>query len=59
MRAIYIEELQKNEESFTLSKEEGHHLINVLRVKEGERVLALNGRGLVGQGHLQIGKKLC
>lgn len=43
MRAIFIEILSKE---VILEEETAHHLINVLRVKKGQKVLGLNGKGV-------------
>jgi 16S rRNA (uracil1498-N3)-methyltransferase len=37
-----------------LSKEESHHLCNVLRMRVGEDVVVLDGRGTVGRGKLSV-----
>jgi 16S rRNA (uracil1498-N3)-methyltransferase len=43
---------------YTVSPEEHHHLRNVLRVKLGQRVFALNGRGTHFEGEIaQLDKK--
>lgn len=49
MRAIYSTEIYEADFSYPLSKEKSHHLINVLRVKAGDNILALNGKGLASE----------
>lgn len=43
MRAIYLENI--NEEEFELKDDKCHHLLNVIRLKEGEELLLLDGKG--------------
>lgn len=46
MRASYLEDLQI-QQSYKLSGDEAHHLLNVVRVEMGEEILLLNGVGLM------------
>jgi 16S rRNA (uracil1498-N3)-methyltransferase len=45
MHRFYVEPGQNGNEMIELSEREAHHGLNVLRLKEGERVVALNGEG--------------
>lgn len=45
MHRFYVEPRQSENELIALSDREAHHALNVLRLKEGERVVALNGEG--------------
>lgn len=47
MRAVYDEELFVQKKDYVLTKEKSHHLINVVRVKAGEQIIALNGKGQI------------
>ena len=45
MHRFYVEPGQSGNELIQLNEREAHHALNVLRLKEGERVVALNGEG--------------
>jgi 16S rRNA (uracil1498-N3)-methyltransferase len=45
MHRFYVEPAESRKELTELSEREAHHALNVLRLKEGERVVALNGEG--------------
>ncbi len=45
MHRFYVDPRQSSEKSIELSEREFHHATHVLRVKEGERVVALDGQG--------------
>ena len=45
MHRFYVEPGQSGNEMIELSEREAHHALNVLRLKEEERVVALNGEG--------------
>jgi 16S rRNA (uracil1498-N3)-methyltransferase len=45
MHRFYVDPEQSSEGRIELSEREFHHATHVLRVKEGERVVALDGRG--------------
>lgn len=45
MPRFYIPPENWTPESLTLSREESHHALNVLRLAEGDRVVAFDGRG--------------
>ncbi len=45
MHRFFVEPAQSGGELIELSEREAHHALNVLRLKEGERVVALNGEG--------------
>jgi len=45
MHRFYVEPNQSGNELIELTEREAHHALNVLRLKEGERVVALNGAG--------------
>lgn len=48
----FDEEIQENLVSWTLGREESHHLVKVLRAKEGDKISILNGKGLRLRGEL-------
>ena len=52
LRAIYLNKYHIQGEEIFLEGDEAHHLINVLRIKNGEKVLGLDGEG--GKYFLQI-----
>ena len=43
MRAIYLEDIPN--EYFLLENEKAHHLLHVVRIKESDKILILNGKG--------------
>jgi 16S rRNA (uracil1498-N3)-methyltransferase len=45
MHRFYVEPQQSGKDTIELSEREAHHAANVLRLKEGERVVALDGQG--------------
>ncbi|MBT7611554.1 MAG: 16S rRNA (uracil(1498)-N(3))-methyltransferase [Bacteriovoracaceae bacterium] len=45
MRAVYKKHIKFSEKTATLASEEVHHLVNVVRIKIGDQLLILNGRG--------------
>jgi 16S rRNA (uracil1498-N3)-methyltransferase len=45
MHRFYVEPGESGKELIELNEREAHHALNVLRLKEGERVVALNGEG--------------
>lgn len=54
MRAVYTKELDLNINEFELNSEKAHHLLNVLRIKNNEKVLLLNGNGLCATSNVNI-----
>jgi 16S rRNA (uracil1498-N3)-methyltransferase len=58
MRAVYYPSLQEEVQSYILREGPFHHLKNVIRIREGEEILLLNGRGLKAFGEVvEINKK--
>lgn len=59
MRAVYLEQLELAEaKEIKLTGETHHHLVRVVRLKEDDEVLILNGRGLRAKACVQeIAKK--
>ncbi len=59
MRALYLRNNQFEEYSeILLENDDFHHLVNVLRAKEGQEILLLNGRGIKAQSIIaEIQKK--
>jgi 16S rRNA (uracil1498-N3)-methyltransferase len=58
LRAVYIERDFQKSETVVLGKEKAHHLLNVVRVKETEVVLLLNGKGTTATASLvKLSKK--
>ena len=55
MRALYLKELKDNRASntITISGDQAHHLNKVVRVKVGEKVLLLDGEGLVVEADIE------
>lgn len=49
---FYDKLLQKESDFHTLSEEENHHLVNVLRIKKGQEIFITNGYGLIARGIL-------
>ncbi|MDX1446180.1 RsmE family RNA methyltransferase [Lishizhenia sp.] len=47
MRQFYLPELTKENKTFTLPVEESKHISRVLRMKNGDEIQLLNGKGLV------------
>ncbi|MGE4519121.1 MAG: 16S rRNA (uracil(1498)-N(3))-methyltransferase [Desulfobacteraceae bacterium] len=45
MRRFYNEKIEENTKLFSLSGKEAHHLKNVLRLVQGEKVVFTNGKG--------------
>jgi 16S rRNA (uracil1498-N3)-methyltransferase len=45
MRAVFIQNIVE-ENSFRISGDAFHHLVNVIRIQAGEEILVLNGKGL-------------
>ncbi len=45
MRVFFDENINSTLESFTLSEDESKHIIRVLRMKEGEQLILVNGKG--------------
>lgn len=57
MRAHWIENLEV-QDSYVLKGDDLHHLLNVVRIEEGESLLLLNGKGLIVETRVAgIGKK--
>lgn len=57
LRAHWIETLEI-QDNYVLKGEELHHLLNVVRIEEGEALLLLNGKGLMVETRVAgIGKK--
>ena len=48
---IYIENLNNDNKSFEISDNKLHHLKQVLRVKDGNKVNISDGKGLISYGH--------
>jgi 16S rRNA (uracil1498-N3)-methyltransferase len=52
VRAIYLEDFNLSEsavdQTLTLEGENTHHLLNVVRIKQNETVLVMNGKGGIG-----------
>ncbi len=53
MRAVYIDQDLNPDRELILNKEKTHHLFNVLRMKESEKVLVLNGRGVIANAQIE------
>jgi 16S rRNA (uracil1498-N3)-methyltransferase len=49
---IFHPETIKAQSSIQLQGKEAHHLFHVLRGRDGERVIVLNGQGYYGEGHI-------
>lgn len=47
MQLFFIENLDFNDTTLILSKEESKHIVRVLRMKEGDSLLLTNGKGLM------------
>lgn len=47
MRAIYLESIDASKSEILIDGNIAHHLINVIRIKNGEEILGLNGKGLM------------
>ncbi len=47
MRAIYLENININDEKIIISSTSFHHLVNSVRIKVNENVLVLDGKGLL------------
>lgn len=45
MRLFYDAHIKPTDENFTLSEEESKHIVRVLRMKEGDQIGLLNGKG--------------
>ena len=45
MPRFYVSPDRWTPENLTLSKDESHHALNVLRLSEGDKVVAFDGRG--------------
>ncbi|MBL1280339.1 MAG: 16S rRNA (uracil(1498)-N(3))-methyltransferase [Fluviicola sp.] len=45
MRLFYDANIKKSDSTFTLTEEESKHVVRVLRMKEGDRIALLNGKG--------------
>jgi len=57
MRAVYLDH-NFEQNRIELSGEEAHHLLKVVRVKNGEEILGLNGKGTIAKLVVtEIGKK--
>lgn len=54
MQLFYAPSLLPSEEFFTLDKDESHHVVKVLRMVEGETLLATNGRGVMVRGRIAL-----
>jgi len=54
---IFVDSNLQVEKTVILSEETSHYLKNVLRLKEGEQVIAFNGRGGEFNGQLKIANK--
>lgn len=50
MQLFYAPELRPEAEFFSLPREESHHAVKVLRMKEGSDIFATNGLGLMVRG---------
>ena len=46
---FFCEELKQGDSQAILSQEESHHLAKVLRLKEGDEITVINGRGLTAR----------
>ncbi len=47
MRAIYLDNVNTNDEKISISGTSFHHLVNSVRIKVNENVLILDGKGLL------------
>ena len=56
MRAVYIEDLT-DDEFITIEGEDSHHLINVVRIQKGEKILLMNGKGYFADGEVELIQK--
>ena len=55
---FYINELLEQGQTISLKNEEFHHLAHVIRIKSGETVELVNGKGTLGEGRVEtIGKQ--
>ncbi|MFZ8999805.1 MAG: RsmE family RNA methyltransferase [Bacteriovoracaceae bacterium] len=52
MRAIFIDNIDDNE-FISYEGESTHHLLNVVRIQKGEKVLLMNGKGLIAQSEIE------
>jgi 16S rRNA (uracil1498-N3)-methyltransferase len=57
MRAIYFEQLQNLDSQCELKDEKFHHLVNVLRAKEADQILFLDGKGFSRLANIETIKK--
>lgn len=46
MRALYLPDLKKDSKNNEIAVNDSHHLVNVVRIKENEDVMLLDGKGL-------------
>ena len=59
MRAIYFDGDFSNSKTISLTKDKSHHLLNVVRLKEGEEILLLDGKGKTAKAKfIKLSKKL-
>lgn len=58
MRAVYIDQAEiKKGEELALSGDKARHLIQVLRIQEGQEILVLNGEGILARSSVVEKKK--
>ncbi|MDH5581398.1 MAG: 16S rRNA (uracil(1498)-N(3))-methyltransferase [Bdellovibrionales bacterium] len=56
MRAIYINHIDQNE-FINYEGESTHHLLNVVRVQKGEKILLMDGKGLIAESEVEYIQK--
>lgn len=57
MKALWLENLNI-QERYSLRDENLHHLVNVVRIEQGEKLLLLNGKGLIIEAEVEsVSKK--
>lgn len=54
INTYYCGEIKNNQDIITLSKDESHHLISVLRARKGTNITVLNGLGQSWEAQIQI-----
>lgn len=54
MRAIFLDQSFNLNQQITLSEEKSHHFFNVLRLKDKESILVLNGKGQTAMAELNL-----
>ena len=54
MQLFYTPHITEDDEVFTLSKDESHHAVKVLRIKEGDEIHTTNGQGLMVRAVVEL-----